>query len=204
MRRRRLRNLLFLLLPSPFTPLLMPRIIVDMDGVLADTYVKFIDRYEAAFGRRPAREELLGRKVYDLDGAADLRNAMHEEGFFRDIAVLPGAVEVMRELYDNFEVYIVSTASEFKHSYKDKREWLEEHFPFIHFSRIVFCGNKSIVHGDYMIDDKVGNLAGFNGTGLLFDALDNHYDTEYQRVLNWEEIRDYFRQKYPGETVVVE
>jgi 5'(3')-deoxyribonucleotidase len=182
----------------------MPRIIVDMDGVLADTYVKFIDRYEAAFGRRPTRKELLGRKVYDLEGAADIRNAMYEEGFFRDISVVPEAVEVMRELYDNHEVYIVSTAAEFKHSYKDKWEWLEEHFPFIHFNRIVFCGNKSIVHGDYMIDDKVSNLAGFNGKGLLFDALDNHYDTEYHRVHNWEEVRDYFRDLPTSKTVATE
>ncbi len=182
----------------------MPRIIVDMDGVLADTYVKFIDRYEAAFGRRPTREELLGRKVYDLEGAAYIRNAMHEEGFFRDLAVLPGAVEVMQELYEKHEVYIVSTASEFKHSYRDKWEWLAEHFPFIHFSRIVFCGNKSIVTGDYMIDDKVGNLAGFGGKGLLFDALDNHHDEEYQRVHNWAEIQAYFRQQYADETVATE
>jgi 5'(3')-deoxyribonucleotidase len=166
-----------------------------MDGVLADTYVKFIDRYEATFGRRPTREELLGRKAYDLEGAADIRNAMHEEGFFRDIGVIPGAVEVMQELYNKHEVYIVSTASEFKHSYRDKWEWLEEHFPFISFKRIVFCGDKSIVHGDYMIDDKVNNLAGFNGTGLLFDALDNHYDKQYHRINNWEEVRTYFRQK---------
>ena len=182
----------------------MPRIIVDMDGVLADTYVKFIDRYETAFGRRPTREELLGRKVYDLEGGAEIRNAMHEEGFFRDLAVMPGAVEVMRELYEKYEVYIVSTASEFKYSYKDKWEWLEEHFPFISFRRIVFCGDKNIVHGDYMIDDKVSNLASFNGKGLLFDALDNHYDTEYQRVNNWAEIRDYFRSEPTGETTITE
>jgi 5'-nucleotidase len=173
----------------------MPRIVVDMDGVLADTYAKFIDRYEASFGRRPTHEELLGRKVYDLEGAADIRNAMHEKGFFRDIAVIPGAVEVMRELYDKYEVYIVSTASEFKHSYRDKWEWLEEHFPFINFQRIVFCGDKHIVHGDYMIDDKVGNLAGFNGTGLLFDALDNHYDEEYHRVHDWAEVRADFQSE---------
>ncbi len=173
-----------------------------MDGVLADTYVKFIDRYEATFGRRPTREELLGRKVYDLEGAADIRNAMYEIGFFRDLAVMQEAVEVMRELYENYEVYIVSTAAEFKHSYKDKWEWLEEHFPFIHFSRIVFCGNKSIVHGDYMIDDKVSNLESFNGEGLLFDALDNHYNTDYHRVHNWVEIRDYFRRKQERETIL--
>jgi 5'(3')-deoxyribonucleotidase len=165
-----------------------------MDGVLADTYQKFVDRYEATFGRRPAREELLGKKAYELDGAAGLREAMHEPGFFRDLPVLPGAVAVMEELYAEHEIFIVSTAAEFKYSYLDKREWLAEHFPFLHFNRIVFCGDKSIVHGDYMIDDKVSNLAGFNGSGLLFDALDNHYDEGYHRVHDWWAVRDYFRQ----------
>lgn len=172
----------------------MLRIILDMDGVMADTYPLFVDHYEARFGRRPGRKELLGKKVYDIPGGADIRNAMHEPGFFAQPAVMPNAREVVRELYDNYEVFVVSTASEFRHAYLDKWEWLARHFPFIHFSRIVFCGDKRIVHGDYMIDDKGSNLAGFNGTGLLFDSPDNHYTEGYQRVHNWLEVRDYFRE----------
>lgn len=173
----------------------MARIILDMDGVMADTYFKFVDRYAERFGRRPGREELLGKKAYQLPGAADLRDAMHEPGFFRDVPVMENAVEVVRELYAAHEVFVVSTASEFKHAYLDKWEWLHEHFPFISFQRIVFCGDKSIVHGDYMIDDKTSNLAGFNGTGLLFDAYDNHFAKGYHRVHDWAEVRDYFRRE---------
>ena len=169
------------------------RIVIDMDGVMAHTYVCFIDLYEQRFGRRPEREELLGRKVYDLPGGAEIRRAMYEPGFFRTPAVMEGAVAAVRELYDNYEVFVVSTASEFKHAYLDKWEWLHEHFPFVSFKRIVFCGDKRIVHGDYMIDDKVRNLRGFNGKGLLFDALDNHYDEGFHRVHDWGEITEYFR-----------
>lgn len=171
----------------------MARIIIDMDGVMADTYACFVDRYEQEFGRRPGREELLGKKAYDLPGAQHIRDAMYEPGFFALPTVLPDAVTVVEELYDEHEVFVVSTASEFKHAYLDKWEWLHEHFPFIHFERIVFCGTKSIVHGDYMIDDKTANLDGFNGMGLLFDSLDNHYHTGHHRVHNWREVREYFR-----------
>ncbi len=173
----------------------MARICIDMDGVLADTYQKFVDAYEREFGRELLRTELLGKKVYDLEGASHIRDLMYEPGFFRQNTVLPGAVAVVEHLYERHEVFVVTSTTEFRHSMLDKWEWLAEHFPFIHHSRMVFCGDKGIVHGDYMIDDKVSNLEGFNGTGLLFTSPDNHYDTGYRRVDSWGEVRDFFADR---------
>lgn len=170
-----------------------------MDGVLADTYQKFVDAYNAERGGKLEKVDLLGKKVYELEDASHLRDLMYQPGFFRDISVMPDAVEVVRELYDRHDVYIVTTATEFRNSLTDKWDWLEEHFPFIHHSRIVLCGRKEIVHGDFMLDDKESNLAGFNGTGLLFTALDNHYVTGYHRLNTWLEVRDYFRTERNAE-----
>ena len=169
----------------------MTRIIIDMDGVMADTYWKFARAYEGEFGRKLARAELLGKKVYELQGAAHLRNLMHEPGFFRDIDVMAGAREVVRELYERHEVFVVTSCTEFPTAFRDKWAWLREHFAFIDTSRMVFCGVKTVVHGDYMIDDKVANLKGFNGKGLLFSSPDNHYHTGFQRVNTWEEVRTF-------------
>lgn len=169
------------------------RIIVDMDEVLADTYHEFGQRYLAQFGREVSVEELVGKKYYDLPGAAELRNEMYKPGFFRHLPVMDNAIPVLRELYEAHEVFIVTTATEFKYSMLDKWEWLEEHFPFIHHSRMVFCGSKAVVHGDYMIDDKARNLATFNGTGLLFDAPHNVFTEGYNRLYNWLEVQEYFR-----------
>ena len=169
------------------------RIIVDMDEVLADTYHEFGRRYTARFGKVVSPAELVGKKYYDLPGAADLRNEMYKPGFFRDLPVMENAVPVLQELYEAHEVFIVTTATEFKYSMLDKWEWLEEHFPFIHHSRMVFCGSKSVVHGDYMIDDKASNLETFNGTGLLFDAPHNAFTEGYNRLYDWSEVQIYFR-----------
>ncbi|MEM9258343.1 MAG: 5'(3')-deoxyribonucleotidase, partial [Bacteroidota bacterium] len=68
----------------------MPRLIIDMDEVMADTYEKFVEAYALEFGRRPSQEELHGKKVYDLPGASHLRDAMYEPGFFRDVKPMPG------------------------------------------------------------------------------------------------------------------
>lgn len=170
------------------------RIIVDMDEVLADTYHEFGRRYAAQFGREVSAAELVGKKYYDLPGAADLRNEMYKPGFFRQLPVMDNAIPVLEELYATHEVFIVTTATEFKYSMLDKWEWLEEHFPFIHHSRMVFCGSKSVVYGDYMIDDKERNLSTFSGTGLLFDAPHNAHTAGYHRIHNWLEVAAYFRE----------
>jgi len=173
----------------------MPRICVDMDEVLADNYPAFHRRAEAIYGRPIDPAEYAGRRIYDLEGLGEVRDVLHEKGHFRSLPVMADAVEVMRELYEEHELFIVTTAMEFRYSLLDKYEWLEEHFPFIHHRRIVFCGDKSIVHGDYMIDDKTKNLKGFNGKGLLYTAPANLNKTGYQRVDNWRDVRAYFKRE---------
>ncbi len=168
------------------------RIVIDMDEVMADTYAKFNDLYTDRFGNRLTPEEYHGKKIYEMEGAMELRNHLNDPGFFRDLKVMPDAQEVVRELYDEYEVFIVTAATEFRHSFLDKYEWLEEHFPFIHWSRIVFCGDKSIVHGDYMIDDKVSNLEPFNGEGILFTASHNVNHDHFHRVHTWLDVREFF------------
>lgn len=176
----------------------MPRIIIDMDEVMADNFPAFHQVAKERFGRTVQPEEYRGMKLYNLPGLAEVRNVLHEKGHFRHLPVIENAVEVIRELYEHYEVYIVTTATEFRYSFLDKYEWLEEHFPFIHYSRIVFCGDKSIVHGDFMIDDKAKNLDSFQGTGLLFTSPPNLDEKRYHRVNNWLEVREYFRKEREG------
>ncbi len=52
-------------------------------------------------------------------------------------------------------------------------QWLEEHFPFIPPSRIVFCGDKNIINADVLIDDRSRHFKDFRGTGILFTAPHN-------------------------------
>ncbi len=172
-----------------------PRIALDMDEVIADVQPKFIDLYEQQFGKRLQPEDYEGKKVYDLPGAMEIRKALFEKGFFRDLPVMPDSQEVVQELMEHFELFIVTAAMEFRSSFEDKYDWLHDHFPFIHWKQVVFCGNKSIVQADYMIDDHVRNLQSFRGKGLLYTANHNMDDTEFQRLNNWREVQAYFREE---------
>lgn len=171
----------------------MKRILIDMDEVIADVYPKFLDIFEREFGRRPDRKEFWGKKIYELPGAEHVRRFLHDKGFFADLPVMPGSQEVIRELMDNYEVFINSAAMEFRHSLTEKYDWLGEHFSFIPWKNVVFCGDKRALRGDYMIDDHVKNLRSFEGTPLLFTASHNALETDFIRVNNWEEVRAFFR-----------
>ena len=163
-----------------------------MDGVLADIETHFIDWYERDYGVKVNREEMLG--VLEPDGFPDktaVIRFVHTPGFFRTIPVMPGAVEAVKQLMETYEVYIVSAAMEFPQCLSEKQEWLQEHFPFINWTHIVFCGNKHIIDTDYLIDDHCKNLDYCKGKAIMFTAAHNVYKTHHQRVDSWSDVLNF-------------
>ncbi|HEX8462464.1 MAG TPA: 5'(3')-deoxyribonucleotidase [Segetibacter sp.] len=162
-------------------------IAIDMDGVIADTISQFIAWYERDYGKRIELSAFDGKP--ESEGLPDnaVTKFVYTPGFFRSIPVMQDAKESVMELTKHFEVYIVSAATEFPQSLNDKYEWLQENFPFITWRNIVFCGDKSIIGTDYMVDDHVKNLDNFKGKALMFTAGHNMGVTRHTRVNNWQE-----------------
>ncbi len=172
------------------------RIALDMDEVIADINSKYLDIFEKELGKRPEKKEYWGKKLYKLHPEAmKFRQNLFEKGFFRDLPVIKGSQEGVKALMEHYEVFITTAASEFKNSLGDKHEWLQEHFPFIHWKNFVFCGDKSIIRADYMIDDHANNLESFQGKGLLFTASHNISENRFTRVNNWEEVVTFFEKE---------
>jgi 5'(3')-deoxyribonucleotidase len=86
---------------------------------------------------------------------------------------------------------------EFPQSLIEKYEWLREHFPFINWSQIIFCGSKKAISGDFMVDDHFKNLSNFKGEKLLFTATHNIniHIMGYTRVNSWVEVRRLLMKK---------
>jgi 5'(3')-deoxyribonucleotidase len=170
----------------------MARIAIDMDNVMADLTRHLLDVYEKEYGIAVAPESL--NNIPEGSGFPEgvAMKLLLSPGFFRSIPVMPGSQEVIRALMEKHEVFIVSAAMEFPLSLAEKHAWLNEHFPFISWRNIVFCGSKTIVEADYMIDDHDKNLRYFKGTPLLFSAPHNLALTDYKRVNNWEEVGEFF------------
>jgi 5'-nucleotidase len=170
-------------------------IAIDMDGVIADTVMQFINWYERDYGIRLEKDAFHGKPEKEVMPEGVMKKIVYSAGFFRDVPVMEGAKEAVQELMQNFDVYIVSAAMEFPQSLKEKYEWLQEHFPFISWRNIVFCGYKGIVATDYMIDDFAHNLDFCKGKTFLFTAGHNIGIDKHTRVNNWKEVMDLLKKE---------
>jgi 5'(3')-deoxyribonucleotidase len=169
-----------------------PRIAVDMDEVIADPLSKFIRLYNRDYGVPLDLKISPGNEVYHHvpeHAKMKLYEYINEKGFFRDLAVLPDSIEVLKKLQEKYEIFIVSAAMEFPNSLQDKYEWLAENFPFISWQNIIFCGHK-IVNVDILIDDRIKNFVDFEGRPLLFSSPHNMLISDYERVNNWKEVEE--------------
>src|SRR5919112_2226710 len=136
------------------------RVAIDMDDVIAHTIDRFAEIYRKNHNIELNDKVLYGKEIREVlpeELKSTVSKYVNEPGFFRHITVMPGSQEVLRELTGKYEVYIVSAAMEFKNSLIDKYEWLAEHFAFIPWTHIVFCGHK-IIKADVIIDDRIRNF----------------------------------------------
>jgi len=171
------------------------RICVDMDEVMADTLAEHLRRYNETFDEAVTVDDLAGKGLWEItpvDRQGQLRAFLDAEDFFEDLALMPGAQEVLKELTKRFDIYIATQAMTVPNSLGPKYRWLQRHFPFIPPTNYVFCGNKCILRADYLIDDLPRNLQRFEGTGLLYTAPHNMTATGYIRVNNWQDVAEFF------------
>jgi 5'(3')-deoxyribonucleotidase len=161
------------------------RIAVDMDGVIADVVEQFFKYDERDFGRRKTPEEAKGKT--ELEVFPKLREYVFTKDFFRTTPVMEGSREILFELNKNYDVFIVSAATEFPQSLSEKQEWLNEHFPFIQWQQMIFCGLKTIIEADIMIDDHFKNLDPFKRITILFSQPHNLFQDagRHKRVNSW-------------------
>ena len=108
------------------------RLYVDMDGVLAN------------FSKAYAEEA--GRSEYPQSNW----------GFFANLEPIAGGVEAVKILMLDYEVWILTRAS-YKNPlcYTEKRIWIEKYFGLRFCNNLIICSNKSLVKGDYLIDDSL-------------------------------------------------
>jgi len=169
----------------------MKRILVDMDGVLADVYSRFYEIHEKETGVRLSVADVTGK--LEAEAFPLQRKWVSAPGFFRSVPVMEGSVEGLQKINENYEVIVVSMATEFPNSLSDKQIWMHDNFPFISWNQLVFCGNKNIISADIMIDDHPKNLDHFKGETIIFSQPHNIYisNPKHKRVKSWYEITGY-------------
>ena len=166
-----------------------------MDEVMADAVSENLLRYNRTFKEQITPADLVGKVIWDVVDPSRhdaIEGFLRSEDFFAVLTVMPDAVRVVQALQQRYEIFIATAAMEVPSSFNAKYDWLERHFPFIPPSHIVFCGDKSILNADYLIDDNPRQLRRFTGQGVLFEAHHNVAVTGFPRVRNWLEVERMF------------
>lgn len=186
-------------------------IAVDMDEVIADALGEHLLRYNRDFAHvidTPlTREALHGKHIWEAvpaDRLSALQSYIDSEDFFAELDVMADAQRVLHRLQSRYEIFIATAAMEVPNSFTAKYDWLARHFPYIPASNIVFCGDKSILRADFLIDDNPRQLARFEGKsssskraeprreGILYTSPANAHITGYRRVQNWLDVEAMF------------
>ena len=168
-------------------------IFVDMDEVIADAYQAHIDIYNQEFNTQITAEECYGKEFWQVVPAAhqqSIKDHTRRDGFFQDLKLIEGSQEVLEELSKKHEVYIASAAMEFPQSLREKSDWLDEFFPFIPWQNRILCGNKHVLKGDVLIDNRSKNLEPFDGRSIMFTSPHNTNVNTFERANSWKDIAD--------------
>ncbi|KAM7035486.1 5'(3')-deoxyribonucleotidase, cytosolic type [Acridotheres tristis] len=141
------------------------RVLLDMDGVLADFEGAVLREFRARFPLEP-RVELAERRGFSVreqyrslreELAAKVASVYESPGFFLDLDPIPGALEAVHEMFhmQDTEVFIcTSPLRKYEHCIVEKYKWVEKHLGPEFVERIILTRDKTVVAADLLFDDK--------------------------------------------------
>lgn len=145
------------------------RVLVDMDGVIADFEKSLIQIYQNECPNLPVlpcylRRGLFIDKQYDEyffqdwpEAGEKLRTIMKREHFFKNLPPIPEAVNKIHCLLDNPGYDVSICTSPLTHNVfctSEKLEWLDKFFGNRFHRKVIMTNDKTLVNADFLLDDK--------------------------------------------------
>lgn len=114
----------------------------------------------------------------------DVQYPQSKFGFFSRLKPINGALEAISVLEKYYDVFILTKPSiKNLHSYSEKAEWVERYLGEKYLEKLILCPNKSLVKGDFLIDDYDKNgQTEFEGEFIRFGN---------DRFSNWSSVLSY-------------
>jgi 5'(3')-deoxyribonucleotidase len=147
------------------------RIYLDMDGVIVDLMSGWMPYLNTITAKNLKVEDVNMWGVETVWGVpfSKASKPLHRPQFWQDLLPYPGAVEFVRELHDKgHQVYMATQPFPSENCMWGKKEWIENHLPFLPPNRLIIIEDKYLLRGDMLVDDKPENLFRFEGLRVLF------------------------------------
>lgn len=175
------------------------RILIDMDDVLADFDGEFLKRWrerhpEKMYVPLEERKTFYVKESYPEELSPLVTEIYAEPSFFRTLPPINGAIQAAKEMEQmGLELFIcTSPLNAYKNCVLEKYEWVDAHLGSDWVQRIILTKDKTLIRGDYLIDDKpeiTGVEKNPSWQHILYDRPYNR-DVNKKRLTwsNWREV----------------
>lgn len=139
-------------------------VFIDLDGVLANIEKSF-NEYKEKIPEQPYPQS--------------------QYGFFMELEPILNSIFSVKRLAEIYDVWFL-TAPSFKNlmCYTEKAYWIKKHFGDEWVEKLIICSDKSLLRGDYLVDDHDYGRGQDKFTGELI-----HFGTK--KYKNWMLVSDY-------------
>lgn len=158
----------------------------------------------------PLIEQLLG--VSKEEALKIVREPFHQKGFFESLIPIKDAVDSVNLLFERgFNIVWATTVPSFDApAAVEKEEWLRKHFPeifpYTSYVPLIPSVSKSVLSGDFILEDAVHNIINSKGihTTVLFEKSwnKNHAHGADYVVKDWREAVKLFDRLFPDDFYV--
>ncbi|EAX94785.1 hypothetical protein TVAG_058750 [Trichomonas vaginalis G3] len=169
-------------------------VLIDVDSTLnnfQEYFVKlFLEKNPEFKDKVP--EEPVHFDFMKLDKQKGLE-ILQAPGFTEGMTPLPGAVEAINTLdskgYNIF--FCTALVTDDSPAMRDRVHWIGKWFGQKWMDKIIFAKDKTMVRGDFLIDDSPFKTKGCTvplWKLIIFDVKYNREDESYGRIYNWTDI----------------
>lgn len=172
----------------------MKVILIDIDGTLNNFDEYFISEFKRL------HHELVNENtnpknhvdVLNIDRAKGLE-LLRSNGFTEGMKPLKGSVEAVHAISERGHqiFFCTSLVTDFSNTLRDRVQWIGKWFGPEWKKRVIFTHDKTMIRGDFLIDDSPSKSKGLyepTWKYIVFDSSHNeNYENEF-RIYDWENM----------------
>ena len=177
------------------------KILIDMDGVIANFEKSVLDTYQSLYPTKPfipldERTTFYVKEQYPSELQSLVESIYLTPGFYQSLPIINGAAEALSEMTQRGHNLFICTAPlpQYEHCVLEKYQWVDQYLGAEWVKKIIVTNDKTLVRGDILIDDKL-NITGLETPTwehILFNQPYNKHITSKKRLNwdNWKSILD--------------